>query len=479
MTPIPHRKYRRGGFSLIEMITAVTVLALVFTVVVYIVGAIRDTVNLGGAQDETLSVAQAVEARMRDDIARLNTDAFMVIRAASVTYTPDGFDSADADIEREHRIDQLAFFANGPWTSTLDSTIQAPTAWVSYGHLRFDNTAIVPEGDSRYDTAPPHLSNRPDAINKFIVPRQWTLGRRTTLLSPTIPISTDTNAPEFHTSSIWRNDNNYATPLPNAQSRLTLIDTATTDLAVGSISSYRQALLQPAATTANIYTFMGMAATRRWGFRDYNMQGAIVAPSDPLSFPLRFQAPLVAASLAPYCSDFRVDYAIDADNDGAVDIQDADLGDGYPAHIIWHRLNPRPGSANEFERGGSIFTSGDMRAFGFDIAHDDTGIGFNENNPNLPDYGRTYDPNDSNVRQIFGEGLEVTGDGASGIYRAWPVLLRITMTLHDAEGYLHQQHEETRELYEETVGQRGSQWVFRGEPDGQKLQLILRVPPKP
>ncbi|QDU71661.1 PulJ/GspJ family protein [Mucisphaera calidilacus] len=461
------RRHTRHGFSLIEMLTAITVLAIVFTIVALVIASVRDTINLGGAQDEILSVAQVVERQFRDDLAHVNHDGFMVIRAGAVT-RPTETDPGNADLVRIHRTDMLGFFANGKFRSTLDPTVEAPLAFIWYGHLRPHPFFSAFGSNDDLDNAPPFASpNIATAQLDYVDPHRWILGRRATLILPIIPQDTAGN-PITHTASIWRNNDdhyNQATPA-NAPNNSSLYESdipfppntpASTDIAIGSLASYKREIL--ALSAAEQFLNLAYAASRRYGSRNYDITAAIDG-----------QLPLVAATLAPYCSSFRIEYAIDADNSGGVDVvrpsNSNTANRSHPTHIQWHALNPTERDNAYGSLNSADASVGDIRIFGYDLSYDDTGTGT----------GATYNP--GSALTLLGEGLEPdTGDEISGIYTAWPRLLRITMTLHDAKGYLHQQHLDSVEVYEDPDTDSGYQ--ISGEPDGQRLQLILRLPPPP
>ncbi|WP_428389471.1 PulJ/GspJ family protein [Mucisphaera sp.] len=496
-SPSPTQPQRRRAFTLIEMLTAVTVLALVFLVVAFIIDAVRDTVNLGGAQDEVLSVAQVVETRMRSDIARLSHDGFMVLRAHRFELPVPGVDPDD--LRRSYRMDQLGFFANGPWQSVLDPSIEASAAWIWYGHLRAPGAGFndATSLGAPFDNAPPFLNIVNGSVdqNSVIPPHRWTLGRRATLVTPVIPPTPSSlGGTQHYTDSLWRNtDDDPNTVLPSLRGSdpeaSFRFDAGTTDLAIGSLATYKDAIVNAFSNNAtNGYLYLALATSRRTGQRDFNLPGILNNTNTAAQ-----QSANVAATLAPYCSHFEIEYALDvADNatiaagnyditagsgpDGAVDIRPRDTGDENPPYIIWHRLNPGPELRNPSPLNIGYATVGDIRAFAYDLQHDEVG--------GIRPDGQVYGNNDnldsaSGIFQIYGEGLE-RDVPTSGIYRAWPVLLRITMVLHDREGYLNQRAEETEEFIEaQGQGQRGRpRWTVSGEPDGQRLQLILRVPPR-
>lgn len=426
------------------MLTAITVLAIVFTIVAVVISSVRSTIALGGAQDEVLSVAQVVEKQIRDDLSQINHDGFMVIRAGQVI-RPTETDPGNTDILRRNRMDMLGFFANGNWKSSLDPTIQSPLAFIWYGHLRNDPTVNPFTSADNFDDAPPVV----DADGNYVPPHQWALGRKATLILPNIPYRPDGSQID-HTASIWRNNPlDYDLILPSQASsgdctyeQDTPVDEAT-DIAIGTLDRYRSALLSSGTPRINF----AYALSRRYGTRNYD-----------ITTPLANQLPLVASTFAPYCSHFEVEYAVDADNDESVDLFPRNPGDEYTAHIQWQRLNAddRDNAFGTFPDGTTEVSGGDIRVFADDNFTATTSVPAGNH--------------------LFGSGLESTTE-ESGIYTAWPLLLRITMVLHDAKGYLHDRHLDSVEFYSNSDAYSGYQ--ITGEPDGQRLQLIIRVPPRP
>lgn len=135
-------RVRRGGFTIVELLIAIGVLALVSIGLSVIFGSIGSAVSEGRRASAINSAAQRIENQIRADLERLTRDGYMVI---AQRYASDEFgqvlnsrlSTRDRD-GRPRRADELMFFARGDFTSMrppLVSGVQASSneAAVYYG----------------------------------------------------------------------------------------------------------------------------------------------------------------------------------------------------------------------------------------------------------------------------------------------------------------------------------------------------------
>lgn len=135
-------RVRRGGFTIVELLIAIGVLALVSIGLSVIFGSIGSAVSEGRRASAINSAAQRIENQIRADLERLTRDGYMVI---AQRYASDEFgqvlnsrlSTRDRD-GRPRRADELMFFVRGDFTSMrppLVSGVQATSneAAVYYG----------------------------------------------------------------------------------------------------------------------------------------------------------------------------------------------------------------------------------------------------------------------------------------------------------------------------------------------------------
>lgn len=212
------RPARGGGFTLIELLIAVGALALIAVAVAAIFEATGRTVRAGRQVSAFSAYANLIQTRMRDDIAAMSRDGFLVIRNeyADVngdgvvdptippnSVNPDAVPQWDADQRpRLRRTDELMFFAKGEFTSIremLDPSFaaRADAARIYYGHGR---KSIAPPGgysqtdpyynpsvDDQNDDADSRLgyyNSGAPAPNPNRFASDWVLLRHVTLLRP-------------------------------------------------------------------------------------------------------------------------------------------------------------------------------------------------------------------------------------------------------------------------------------------------------
>jgi type II secretory pathway pseudopilin PulG len=283
---------RRGGFTLLELIVAVGVAALMALAMASIFDAVGRTIN-GGRRLSDLSVyAAMLETAMRRDFDSMSREGFMVIRneeswipagGTAGEWTPNlvKLTREDRTSGRIRRLDEIMFFSKGSYVSqrdpvNVDRVAQSNAARIYYGHGRRKvDIAGVPTTTSTYDDLrrlDPFRAPAFDDPNSgssgnistgswfgqspaagYTNPNQfasdWTLLRQVTLLCPA---STSANAPQ--SSTFGQSGNNGVT-----LSKLS--------------DSPRQVALQPAASSL----FLSLAA-----FQPYSNAGGDKSYDQPL-----------------------------------------------------------------------------------------------------------------------------------------------------------------------------------------------------
>lgn len=134
-----HRSHRVAGFTLIELVVAIGVVALLGLGIAAIFGAVGQTVATGRKVSATTEAAAAFERRMRADLESITRDGFLIIRnewannGEPVQVTPDDLSP------RPRRVDELMFFARGEFTTARQPLlngvdVRAGAAKIYYGH---------------------------------------------------------------------------------------------------------------------------------------------------------------------------------------------------------------------------------------------------------------------------------------------------------------------------------------------------------
>jgi prepilin-type N-terminal cleavage/methylation domain-containing protein len=142
-------KVKQSGFTLIEVLIAVGAVSLIAIGLAKVFSSTGETVRAGRRISNFNEYASLIERQLRDDVARMSREGFLVIRnrntadqagTISVRLSPDQSQA----FARPRRVDQLMFFASGNFTTLRDpihpSRIPAGSAArIYYGHgLRND-----------------------------------------------------------------------------------------------------------------------------------------------------------------------------------------------------------------------------------------------------------------------------------------------------------------------------------------------------
>jgi type II secretory pathway pseudopilin PulG len=201
------------GFTIVEMLVAVAVLVVVVLATARIFSASSRVASIAEANADLIQTAAVIEQQLRDDLASIPTNNFLVIQQVEVANASNPVAGAAADPSlagREIRADQLAFFAQGARTTTryigsqesgslAEWTPESAVARVYYGHgvlgstlpvgidpLTYDgeDTSIVPWRSGRVETV--RWNDGATQAVGLIPPvraSQWPLVRLATLLA--------------------------------------------------------------------------------------------------------------------------------------------------------------------------------------------------------------------------------------------------------------------------------------------------------
>ena len=203
-----------GGFTLIEILVAVGIVALVAVGIAQIFGAVGETVTRGRQIARFNQLSAQIERQMREDFAAMTRDGFLVIRQqfadrntnGSIDTDPlspgfDGIEVTEEEAEpRPRRIDEILFFRRGDFVSARepihpDLIARSNEAMIYYGHGRraYDDGRVSNEysrprvGDpSGFLTNVRFALGRDDTTSTLPNPNRfasdWTLLRKVTLL---------------------------------------------------------------------------------------------------------------------------------------------------------------------------------------------------------------------------------------------------------------------------------------------------------
>jgi prepilin-type N-terminal cleavage/methylation domain-containing protein len=355
ITTIGRARSRRSlGFTLTELLVAVAILVVVIIATARIFATVSKVAGAGEANADLLQTAQTIERQIRNDIARISRDGFLVIRNVEVpndinASLPGPLLNAAADSNARVRADQLLFIAEGTFYSTQFSgskgifvsgsdkrypVAQATAARVYYGHgyqLPFAPPAgdainaglnngfpvlpwtFSPAGDDdlkvstvRWDTGAfirDVVASQPSA-------REWILGRHAMLLADDgtngfLRYNILQNDPKNSTPSIWIRPSTAAiTTGPDYDSGVLA---SRVDIAGSTIDKIRQTVTNLGAAT--------WSAQRTQILRSMSSPGETL----PLRYP-RFERAgaggsteradqmLTNPALAYGCSSFIVDW---------------------------------------------------------------------------------------------------------------------------------------------------------------------------
>ncbi|MGP1273025.1 MAG: type II secretion system protein [Phycisphaerales bacterium] len=141
-TTTTNRPIVRRGFTLVEALVAVFAIALISVGLATIFASVGDTVERGRRISAINQYAAVIERQMREDIASMTREGFLVIRneyAGGPDRTEIRVSPEAADTARPRRIDEMLFFARGSFESArspinADFRPRASAARIYYGH---------------------------------------------------------------------------------------------------------------------------------------------------------------------------------------------------------------------------------------------------------------------------------------------------------------------------------------------------------
>lgn len=185
-------RVKQGGFTLIEVLIAVGAVSLIAIGLAKVFSSTGDTVRAGRRLSNFNEYASLIERQLRDDIARMSRDGFLVIRnrntadtngVLNIRLSPD----QPAAFARPRRVDELVFFASGTFTTLRDPIHPArvpagSAARIYYGHgLQNDPPEEAPSLDQHSGTTTTQSSfGAANGPNEFA--SDWILLRHITAL---------------------------------------------------------------------------------------------------------------------------------------------------------------------------------------------------------------------------------------------------------------------------------------------------------
>jgi hypothetical protein len=357
----------RRAFTIVELLTAIGLLAVVILAASKILGTTTQVSGLGEANSNVTQEAEAVEKQLRQDLARLDLDGYLVVRCVGVRNDVNRVRygnaapllnpllAADAIL----RCDQVVFFMKGSedtqqYVGGADLGGRYPpragSTRVVYGHgvqvpdlapvsevvdnrldpIGFDDGPLVPwawdpPGAGRLETSGSQSGNGPTVNGAQPEARQWVLARQAILLA---------------------DDGGAATNHQNFPAIGSLVDTAaggpTPDgsIATGNLvpnadvaGSRNDVCSQQIADVRRIAERLGTGERRAWAGADGTRERILNATfgAQPWTLGLgaypraekrapsthRFDAMLTSPTMLRNCSDFMVDWTW-ADRTGQV-----------------------------------------------------------------------------------------------------------------------------------------------------------------
>lgn len=201
----------RGGFTIVELLVAIGVLALVAIGLSVIFGSVGDAVTEGRRASEINQAAKRIESQIRDDLERLTRDGYMVVAQRYVsdeTGIPLDVQLSPRDRDgRRRRADEIMFFARGdfiskrpPLVAGIQATSNEAAIWYGIGQKRVPDLQSPTRSSNYFFNPFPSDGNlnsvqgqrqrallgvdnlRNNAANPNEYARDWSLLRQATLL---------------------------------------------------------------------------------------------------------------------------------------------------------------------------------------------------------------------------------------------------------------------------------------------------------
>lgn len=185
-------KVKQSGFTLIEVLIAVGAVSLIAIGLAKVFSSTGDTVRAGRRLSNFNEYASLIERQLRDDVARISRDGFLVIRnrntadtnaVINVRLSPD----QPAAFARPRRVDELMFFASGTFTTLRDPIHPAripaaSAARIYYGHGLRNDPADEPPSLDQHSGATTNQSSFGVANGPNEFASDWILLRHITAL---------------------------------------------------------------------------------------------------------------------------------------------------------------------------------------------------------------------------------------------------------------------------------------------------------
>lgn len=207
---------RRSAFTLLEAMVAIGAMALVSVGLAAIFSSVGKTIT-GGKRLSTLNTyAALVEQQMRRDFTAMSREGYLMIRnqyttegvgnSAKIRYVP--LSLTDTGAPRARRIDEIVFFAKGPFSTAREATDPDFSAMSGEARIYYGHGARMPEYAPEF--IKPGVADRNDARltgalgqegypNEFAA--SWMLMRHVTLL-----IKPETTAERFPNRKVFQWD---------------------------------------------------------------------------------------------------------------------------------------------------------------------------------------------------------------------------------------------------------------------------------
>jgi hypothetical protein len=506
------RRVRSAGFTIVEVVVAMGVVLILLYIISLLFSQVSKASDMILVNYAVSSYNTALGAQLRDDVRRINKDGFLVIRNHAFQ---------DPATGQWTNIDQILFLTSGEvnsqmyglqWVQPNGTVAGAPATGESDTGLRrsFSATdARVWYGHVNPASAMTYAANDPLAAFGTVDSRLWALGRQQLLLAGKyVSLDGAANAPS---DDLWVNKTTATSVVTSnyfggANRNLNPFVDGRTDIIADPVTAtpdaVRSAILNgdidPTTAGTQAPRFLNSAApwTQPWyggpptwaGLDQYQrMEGACFRPYGQRKLPMTnaLSADFLQTQLiiAPYCSNFKVEFAGDFTNsvagsynagtplsstlttsrDGVVDVlktvggtTGGPNGNTNPTNFTAPTYEPAPYTIYWY--GGYDSTTGNRNVV-------------------LPAAGATNYGNGSGTRALNARLANMTtvlasGNADNNLYTAvfgydrsttpWPRLLRVTANLQDDKGRLRQNY-----LNNKTTP---------GAVDGKQFQFVIEVP---
>lgn len=491
----------RGGFTIIELMVAVSVLSLMLFLINTLFFQTTQAVSTGVRTSALLANARATNDRIiRDASTMLGPNAsnpvpegggYIVIINKEVqapVLRRDG-----TTVIETFRVDQIAYMASATAPDSrvkrfrataprnfaaFGSDFTSPYAIVRYAHgLRTSRNGSPPTHAELGGT--PATGGTPEENTKNWgrdagldrLANDWMLGRQSVLFAPTDSNGNGINAGagDWHTNLPWSTEvvqNSGGNLMFQGQCDVTIIPPAGPNPGpnpgfTDSALDPNNAGLTPVGITTN---YLGLTSV-------FVRQQLNPIPDNPAT---NFDAPLIGqthAVFAPNCSDFIIQFAADVNNDGEIDrvgpngLNDGTFLNGDP--IFWYDMDSIDQLDGNYD--GNV---GDLWA-----TTDWTGT--TVPSPYVDVTGTAHGQHAFIFRYEDDQAYTETTPGNGDVDNSkWPYMIRIRYRLHDAPGKL--ESNATSRLFDNKNNDPGNDGAIDEQDEavvsGRYFETIIRVP---